>query len=167
MRPESLESVTADENFVPECGRGLMLWGSRHYVRAMVRQQAMPEKVGRAFDKPLHRRLFGAVERVWEILLGATSERYILHDPLSDYLSLHEQLVMLEIDSLQSSNYVEFGASFAAVLPETALRAIEPEFKSLAKLVNVIDQANAFRAQMRDRKESAFLAPAQENRLLH
>ena len=167
MTSELIETEADDDEFVPACGRGLMLWASRHYVRSIIQRQPLPDVIHRTFDKPLRRRLLGAVERVWQILINATTERYVVHEPACVFLSVHEQLIMMELECLQGSNPIGFGASIGAVLPPSALRAIEPEMQSLARFIYLIDQANEFKSEHRARLENTFYAPVPDNPRLH
>ena len=155
------------EEFVPKCGRCLMLWSSRYIVRAALNQNEIPELVLRAFENPVHKRLFESVRRVWEILIQTTTETYVVHEPNCFYLSVHEHLVMTELDCLQNPIHNEFGASLAAVLPQSSLRLIGPEMQSLAKFVYLIDQANQFRAENNQQQELLFSRSVQGNSRIH
>lgn len=147
MNLDQSTEIELGDDMVPQCGRGLMLWTSRHYVNSLVDDEPLPDVVHRVLESPLRRRMLDAIKSVWDLLVTATEERYVLHRPWCNDLSIHEQAVMMELNCLQGPNKSSFGAAMSSVLPPSAVRRIKPRMKALARYVYLVDEAQRLRKE--------------------
>lgn len=111
----------------------LLLWISRRYLLYGKTELLLPSSLEEEIDEFPVLRMLPSLMRILDVLVAATNvSPLIVHAPGCRRFSLYEQAMVTALHSLQAGSDAGFRIAMSAVLPPTALRAIQDDMVEVA-----------------------------------
>lgn len=121
-----------------DCPTELLIWISRSYLSSIAhgfptRQQIHEEIAGCGGDQ-----LIEAVCNAWDVIVASSHETVALHELGCPCLSLHEQVLVTALRSLQQHNPVAARGALAAILPPATISTMAAKLQQLSDAMAAI-----------------------------
>lgn len=117
----------------------VILWASRVYLLAVIREQPIPKILPETFDEARLRYMYDALVRTLNRLFAGTTMTLTVHDPGCPCTSFYEQAFVTGLRALQVKSVPGYVAAMSAVLPPAVVRLIQMDMAIIASALTDIE----------------------------
>ena len=120
----------------PDSPIEILIWTSRSYISSLLNGIPTRRQLSEEVDRFGGEALLSPLSHFWDVVMAATNEKLIMHEPTCPCVSMHEQSLVMALRCLQKSDRVAAAASLASILPLGAVRSLLPTLQELADTMN-------------------------------